>query len=350
MLAVVKDLPQAGRIAVMEMPRPEPRPGWVLVKVELAGICGSDLHAYHWTPDYQARLAELLPVVLGHEFTGVIEELGPDVESLYPGDRVISRTSIPCGRCPSCLAGQDSICDTRQILGMHYAGAMAQYVAVPARNCLVLPPDYPLELAVLSEPISITYNAVLKANGLQGRNVAVIGPGPIGYLVALLAELGGASRVFVLGLPQDRERLARFQANLTRARVATSLEELKELIAQGTNDPRVDVVFEVSGAPVGLDLGLQVVHKQGLVVLLGIIADLAQVNTNLAVRGEVTMVGSAPAPERIWRRMLDYLGQLPPTDQKRFTQVIGDTMPLAQAGEAFARLDAGQGFKTVLRP
>ncbi|MCF8032844.1 MAG: alcohol dehydrogenase catalytic domain-containing protein [Desulfarculaceae bacterium] len=350
MLAVVKDLPQTERIAVMDLPRPEVQPGWVLVKVELASICGSDLHAYDWTPDYQERFAGMLPAVLGHEYTGIVEELGPEVEGGALGDRVVSRTSIPCGQCPTCQTGQEAICDQRRILGVHYAGAMAQYVAVPAPNCHVLPADYPAELAVLSEPISIAYNAVLKAGGLQGREVAIIGPGPLGYLVALLAELGGASRVFVLGLPQDKDRLAIFQDNLARARVATSLEEMQALMSRETKGHKMDVVFEVSGAPVGLDLGLRVARKGGLVVLLGIIADLAQVNTNLAVRGEISITGSAPALERVWRRMLDYLYLLPAQDQARFGKAIGEILPLEKAGEAFERLAAGQGFKTVLRP
>ncbi|MCB2228225.1 MAG: alcohol dehydrogenase catalytic domain-containing protein [Desulfarculaceae bacterium] len=350
MLAVVKDLPQAQRVAVMEVPSPEFKPGWVLVRVELAGICGSDLHAYHWTPDYQERFAGMLPAILGHEYTGIVEELGPGAEGVSIGDRVVSRTPISCGRCPSCLAGQEAICDHRQLLGVHYSGAMAQYVAVPARNCHVLPTGYPAELAVLSEPISIAFNAVLKAGGLQGRNVAIIGPGPLGYLTALLAELGGASRVFVLGLPQDEERLAIFRSNLARVHVATSLEELQGLITEQTKGRGADAVFEVSGAPMGLDLGLRMVRKRGLVVVLGIVAAEARVNTNLAVRTETAIIGSPAAPERTWSRLLDYLAQLPAADQDRFVKAIGETLPLSQAVEAFQRLAAGQGFKTVLRP
>lgn len=350
MLAVVKDLPQAQHVAVMEVPKPKLQTGWVLVKVELAGICGSDLHAYHWTPDYQERFAGMLPAILGHEYTGVVQELGAGVEDVAVGDRVVSRTPISCGRCPSCLAGQEAICDHRRLLGVHYAGAMAQYVTVPARNCHVLPPDYPVELAVLSEPISIAFNAVLKLGSLQGRNVAIIGPGPIGYLVALLAELGGANRIFVLGLPKDEPRLAIFRENLARVSTATDLDEMQGLLKERTRSGGADAVFEVSGAPVGLDMGLRLVRKRGTVVILGIISSTAQVNTNLAVRTETAIIGSPAAPERTWQRLLDYLAQLPEKEQGRFIKVIGDILPLARAVEAFDLLATGQGFKTVLRP
>lgn len=350
MLAVVKDIPQEKHIAVQDVSPPKVGPGWVLVRVDLAGICGSDLHTYHWTPDYQKRFAGLLPAVLGHEYTGIVEQVGGGVAEVKVGDRVVSRTPISCGRCYACLSGQEAICDQRQLLGVHYPGAMAEYVSVPALNCHVLPKNYPPKLAVLSEPISIAYGAVHKAKGLQGKNVAIIGPGPLGYLVALLAQLGGAARVLVLGLPRDAHRFDMFTETLVNVSVGQGFEEFKSLVKDETGGSGVDVVFEVSGAPSGLDMGLNLVRKRGLVVLVGIVAAMAKVDTNLAVRSEITIQGTPAAPQRLWSRMLDYLSQLPAQEQNLFQQVITHNFPLKQAREAFELMDAGKGMKLTLTP
>ncbi len=227
---------------------------------------------------------------------------------------------------------------------------MARYLAVPAANCHVLPPDYPVELAVLSEPISIAFAAVARAGGLQGKNVAIIGPGPLGYLVALLAQLGGATRIFVLGLPRDAARLEFFRAHLRQPHLAQSREAMQSLLAEQTQGQGAEVVFEVSGAADGLDTALRLVAKLGTVVLLGIIAVSAQVDTNLAVRNQITIQGSPAAPGSLWRRMLAYLAGLPAEAQAQFSRVISQQLPLAQAEGAFARLAQGEGFKTVLRP
>jgi L-iditol 2-dehydrogenase len=162
MLAAVKKIPQKNHIIVETVPDPKVADGWVLVKVELAGICGSDLHTYHWTADYQQRYANCLPVVLGHEYTGIVQQTGPGVDYIHRGDRVVSRTPISCGQCDACLSGQEAICEHRRLLGVHYDGAMAQWVVVPAQNCHVLDRHYPLQLAALSEPISIAYGALHK--------------------------------------------------------------------------------------------------------------------------------------------------------------------------------------------
>lgn len=350
MLAVLKSIPKENHISVETLPDPEILDGWVLVKVDMAGICGSDLHTYHWTPDYQVRYANCLPVVLGHEYTGIVQETGPGVDHIQKGDRVVSRTPISCGQCYVCLSGQEAICDQRKLLGVHYNGAMAELVAVPAQNCHVLDDKYPLQLAALSEPISIAYGAVHKAGGLLGKNVVVIGPGPIGYFISLLSQLSGAARLYVLGLVQDKERFDIFKDSIPGLQARQNAEELGGQIRIRLFGGGADVVFEASGSAGGLQTALRLVRKHGLIVQVGIVSRVAEVNTNLVVRDQITIKGTPAIPRRLWIRMLDYIGLLPISEQTKFEKVITGVFPLERADQAFDDLVNGRGMKIMLRP
>src|SRR5215212_5792145 len=128
MLAVVKEAAREGAIGVREMDRPRPGPGQVLVRTGAASVCGSDLHIWHWAPAFHTVLRP--PRVVGHEFAGRIDELGPGVEGWAAGERVVAESILPCGRCPRCRTGRANICDSFQIRGVHCDGGMAEYVAV----------------------------------------------------------------------------------------------------------------------------------------------------------------------------------------------------------------------------
>jgi threonine dehydrogenase-like Zn-dependent dehydrogenase len=350
MLAVVKSIPKENHIAVATLPNPEILNGWVRVKVDLVGICGSDLHTYHWTPDYQVRYANCLPVVLGHEYTGMVEETGPGVKQIQKGDRVVSRTPISCGQCHVCLSGQEAICDHRKLLGVHYNGAMAEQVAVPAQNCHVLDDTYPPQLAALSEPISIAYGAVHKAGSLLGKNVVVIGPGPIGYFISLLSKLSGAARLYVLGLARDKARFDIFKDSISGLQTSQDAAELEGRIRSRLFSGGVDVVFEASGSAGGLQTALNLVRKRGLIVQVGIVSKSAEVNTNLAVRDEITIIGTPAIPQRLWVRMLDFLSLLPGSEQAKFEKAITGVLSLEKADQAFDDLAMGRGMKIMLRP
>lgn len=350
MLAVVKSIPKENHISVKTLPDPEILNGWVLVKVDMAGICGSDLHTYRWTPDYQMRYANCLPVVLGHEYSGIVQEKGPGVDHIQKGDRVVSRTPISCGQCYACLSGQEAICDQRKLLGVHYNGAMAELVAVPAQNCHVLNINYPLQLAALSEPISIAYGAVHKAGGLLAKNVVVIGPGPMGYFISLLSKLSGAARLYVLGLGRDKERFDIFKKFIPGLLVRQNAEELEGQIRTRLFGGGADVVFEASGSASGLQTALRMVRKRGLIVQVGIVSRTAEVNTNLAVRDEITIKGTPAIPRRLWIRMLDYISLLDRSEQVKFEKAITGVYPLEKADRAFDDLANGRGMKIMLRP
>jgi threonine 3-dehydrogenase len=348
MIAIVKDNPITSGLSVATVETPTLRPGWILVEVDLSGVCGSDLHTYHWTPDYQLRFRNKLPRIIGHEFTGIIKEIGSGVENFYVGQRVVARTPISCGRCVACLSGKESLCTSRLLLGVDYDGAMAEEIVVPESGCFKIPENYPPLLAALSEPISIAYNAVLKSGVLLGKTVAIVGPGAIGYIVALLVKLSGAARILVVGLPKDCQRLALFRENIPGIEAFDDVAAIKDALARNSLGPGADVVFEVSGSPKALQAGLEMVAKLGQLVLVGIVPDAVSLNTNLAVRSEIMITGSAAAPQLVWMRMLNHLAHLPQPELEKFQRVVTHRFPLHRALDAFKILEAGEGMKMML--
>ncbi|MFH2131219.1 MAG: alcohol dehydrogenase catalytic domain-containing protein [bacterium] len=350
MLAVVKDKPLENHIALQEVPVPGVAEGWVLIKVDLIGICGSDLHTYHWTKDYQQRFKGLLPAIIGHEYTGIVEAVGSGVTDVFAGDRVVSRTPISCGRCQPCLSGQEAICNERRLLGVHYDGAMAEYVTVPARNCHRLPPDYSPNLAALSEPISIAFGVIHKIERPLGKNILIIGPGPIGYFIALLADMAGARKVFLLGLPSDKKRFELFERYIPGVEVESDLQKLKSKLKQGIKDGGVDVAIEASGSPMGPQMAIELTRKQGLVVQAGIFADSPSIDLNAAVRNQITIKGSPALPERLWDRLLALLASTSKKQQEGFEAAISDIFPLNGAVDAFKKAGERKAMKILLSP
>jgi threonine 3-dehydrogenase len=348
MKAVVKSQPLPRQLAIDEIETPRPPNGWLLVDIELSGICGSDLHTYHWTPDYQIRFRNKLPRVIGHEFTAHVREVGEGVTGWAAGDRLVARTPIHCGECHPCLTGRESLCNSRRLLGVDYDGTMAESAILPASNCFHISQTISPLLAALSEPISIAYSAVLKTGSLLGRTVAIIGPGPIGYLIALLASLSGAARVAVLGLPKDRDRLTHLGRNIDRSETFDDVRKFQEVLSAPSYSSGADVIFEVTGSAKGVQFALESVAKLGQVVLVGIVSDTVSLNTNLAVRSELLLVGSAAAPKSIWMRMLNHLAQLSQGEQEKFEQVVTHRFPLSQALSAFELMDSGVGLKMML--
>src|SRR5918912_753059 len=187
MQAVIKAAAREGAIVVQEMERPRPGPGQVLIEIGAASVCGSDLPIWHWAPAFHPILKP--PRILGHEFAGRIVELGPDVAGWAVGDRVISESILGCGACPRCRQGRANICDNFEVRGVHRDGGMAEYAVAEQRLLHRLPDSLPFERAALVEPLSVATHAVLARSGIQaGDRALVLGPGPIGQLVAQVAR------------------------------------------------------------------------------------------------------------------------------------------------------------------
>jgi len=162
-------------------------PGEVLVGVERAGICGSDMHILHGSNPF-ARY----PRVIGHEFAGHVVQVGPGVEGLAAGDRVVVDPVVPCGHCYPCRIGRPNVCGNLQVLGVHRDGGFRDHATVPAANCVKLPPDLPIELATLAEPFAVAANVLSRTGIGADDTVLIYGAGTVGLTVLQVARLHGA--------------------------------------------------------------------------------------------------------------------------------------------------------------
>lgn len=237
-----------------------------LIEVAAAGICGSDLHAYAWTASY-AFMTDLMPVTIGHEFSGTVRAVGSAVTGLQVGARVVCMPTTTCGTCAGCRAGRPLECEARRIVGLHRDGAFAQFVSVPAANCLQLPDELPFDVAALAEPLAVGINAVNLAEINPGDTVVVMGPGPIGIGAAWVAQHRGA-RVLLVGL-NDGPRLARARDMGLDGLCDLAEETLAAAIGR-VFGCAPDRMIEASGAVASLDQGLPLLRPGGLFVVAGI--------------------------------------------------------------------------------
>lgn len=264
MRAVVKTEPGPGaELITVEVPQIGPKD--VLVKVRATSICGSDLHIYNWDPWAEGRVKP--PLIMGHEFAGEVVTLGEEVDTLKVGDSVSAETHIVCGVCYQCRTGQSHVCRNYSIIGVDRPGSFAEYVALPAGNAWLNPPDLPLEIASIQEPFG---NAVHTAFScpLTGQRVLVTGCGPIGLMAIGIAKAAGAAAVYASEVIPYRLDLAR-RMRADRVFDATKVDVADEVSA-ATDGEGVDILLEMSGHPSAIHQGLKALRNGGHAVLLGI--------------------------------------------------------------------------------
>jgi L-iditol 2-dehydrogenase len=263
------------------LPRPEPGPGEVLLKVASVGVCGSDVHYY-----LEGRIGDQIvtgPIVLGHEFSAWVAGLGEGVEGLEIGQLVAVEPAVSCGACECCLEGNPNLCPDVRFCGTPpQDGAFSEYTVKPAENCFPLPEGFgPVEGAVL-EPLGIGLHTVDLAHLKPGQTVAVLGAGPIGLLTAAVARAAGAGAIYMT------EPLA-YRRGFASDYVADAVLNPDETdvvaeIVRLTGGRGVDVAFEAAGAPETPDQAAEVVRYGGKVVVAGIPADDTMTLTASTVR------------------------------------------------------------------
>ena len=343
MRAVVKEAAREGAIHVREVERPTPGPGQVLIEVKAASVCGSDLHIWHWEPAYQPIMK--LPTVLGHEFVGLVAELGPGVDGLRLGERVVSESISTCGQCRQCRRGRTSICDSFYCLGVHGDGGMAEFALTEARLLHRLPDELPFEEATTIEPLSVATHAVVERSGIRPGDLALVfGPGPIGLLAAQVARTAGA-QVVVAGVEADQavrlaaaEQLGLGTINLDREDVPGGLRRL-------TGRDRADVALECAGAGAALRTALDSVVKGGTIVLVALYPGPIELDPSWAVRRELNIHATYAANWIDFERSIAFL-RSGAVDVKPLV----NTYPLDQAERAFKDALERQTLKPVLLP
>ena len=325
-----------GVVDVVELAPRVPERGEVELEVAYAGICGTDLHIVHGAMD--ARV--VIPTVLGHEMSGVVATVGDGVDAWGAGDRVTVMPLLSCGDCPACLAGHTHVCHNLDFIGIDSPGAMQGRWTVPAKVLVPLPDDLSLRVAALAEPTAVAVHDVRRAGLVAGERALVVGGGPIGLLVALVARAQGAE-VLVLEPSQDRRVLA---GSLGLACLDPEGDDVPARIDEWSAGAGVPVAFEVSGAVAGLDAAIQSLGVRGRLVVVAIHASAPPVDLFRVFWRELTLIGA-----RVYDRLdFEEAVRLLASGGVPAELLITSVEPLARVAAAFETLDEGRAMKILI--
>jgi threonine 3-dehydrogenase len=285
MRAIAKLTPAPG-LQMIEVPVPTPGINDVLIKVKKTSICGTDIHIYNWDDWSQKTIKP--PMVIGHEFVGVVEQVGANVLNFKPGDLVDGEGHIVCGVCRNCLAGRRHLCKDTKGVGVNRQGAFAEYLCIPATNAVHVDPAIPLDVLSCFDPLGNAVHTALKYDVI-GEDVLITGAGPIGCMATAIVKQVGARKVVVTDVNPARLALAK-RMGATRV-VDVSKEKLPDVQQELGMKEGFDIGLEMSGNPRALADMIDNMCHGGRIALLGIMPGAAAVDWNKVVFNMLTIKG-----------------------------------------------------------
>jgi len=311
----------------------------VLLRVRACGVCGSDIKTLHG--EYGGNP----PVILGHEFSGEVHDVGPEVKSVTKGDKVVVDPNLTCGTCYYCRKGLENICDNVITVGMHVNGGLSEYCAVPSSALHRIPDKLPFNEAALAEPLACVLNGFNRCQIKPGDTVGLVGLGPIGFLYLQLLKLSAASKVIAFEVKADRIEAARKMG--AEYIVNPAQNDWKERLKEYAGGDGVNVAIEAVGSPPASKLALDIVRHGGRAVFFGIHKpdDRLEVDAYKLTRYEIDVVGSfidrftfLPAVQLLSDKKIDA------------KSLITHTFSLRDAKKAFDTMDQGKGIKIQITP
>lgn len=345
MKALLKTAPGVGHFEIRDIPVPTVKtPDDVLIRVTAAGVCGTDVHIYHdQFPSYP-------PVVLGHEFAGVVEAVGPDVTKVKPGDRVTCEPHTKfCGKCDLCRAGKIQLCAEKRSPGWGIDGAFTDYVVVPELFLHHIPNNVNDEVAALAEPMAIVTHSVLERSRVEAQDVvAVVGAGPIGLLAAVAARAGGASRVYILGTDADEPiRFPAAKALGVDGVINTMRENAAETILALTDGRGADLVVEASGAEPGINTAIDLVKVCGRLCVIGMPGkDRTTVQWLKMIHKVLDVTFNKSSSVSSWERALSIMATTP----SDLRHVITHYADISEWEAMFDAIAKGEAIKVMFVP
>ncbi|MCW4457034.1 zinc-binding dehydrogenase [Microbacterium sp. MPKO10] len=325
-----------GQITVADRPAAAPGPDDVRIAVAYTGICGTDLHVLHGTMDSRVTV----PQAIGHEMSGTVESVGAHVSHLAAGQRVTVMPLLWCGECAACTSGNTHICQNLDFVGIETPGALQELWTVPASIVIPIPDEVPLRDAALIEPLAVACHDVARSRLAAGETAVVIGGGPIGQLISLVAQSTGA-RVIVIEPAGERRSFAAAHGAQV---IDPATEDAAALVEQATGGAGADVVFEVAGAGVTALTSVDYARVRGRVVIVAIHAQPTPMNLHRVFWRELEIIGTRVYERNDFDRAIGLLaaGSIAAAD------IITDVLPLDHTLDAFHRLEGGDAMKLLI--
>ena len=260
-----------GEITFREVPVPEVKDDQVLVKIRNIGICGSDIHVYHGTHPFTSY-----PVTQGHEVSGIIDAIGPGVEMFRVGQKVTIQPQVVCGKCHPCRHGKYNLCEELKVMGFQTTGMASEFFVVDAEKVLALPEEMSFDEGAMLEPLAVAVHAVRRFGEIEGADVAILGAGPIGNLVAQAAKGLGARRVLITDVSDYRLELAK-QCGADVA-VNTRNKDFGEALVETFGPDKADVIYDCAANDITMGQAIKYARKGSTIILVGVYAGMAKVD------------------------------------------------------------------------
>ena len=343
-----------GQVAYRDVEKPICGDDDIILEVKACGICGSDLHFYFGRMNPMGKM----PHVMGHEFSGVIAEMGKNVDPYWHvGDRVVSdNTGDACGRCPACSRGNFVACENRGTLGVTMDGGFTKYVKIPGKllqmykNCLwKIPEELSFEEATLMDPAANGYNAVVQQGDLKpGEIVVVFGVGALGLMSIAQAHIGGASKVIAVGMHADRakrEAIARkYGADVFYA--SDEEEDIVQTVKRAAGEDGVALVIDAAGVPIITDQAIAMLRTEGTLVRIGMSTRPYGSSLDAFALKNIRIMGHMGYNQESWRNSLA-LARAGRLDLK---SIISLTLPMREHAKGFEMTKNQEAAKVILIP
>ena len=324
---------EPGKIEFRDVEKPTLRDDQVLIQVKRIGVCGSDIHVFHGLHPYTSY-----PVVQGHEVSGIIAEVGGQVEGLAEGDKMVFTPQVTCGECYPCTHGMYHICQSLKVMGFQTGGAAQEFFAVDADKVLNVPDHVSLDQAAMVEPVSVAVHALSRAGeDLQGKKVLVLGAGTIGNLVAQVAKASGASAVMITDvsdykLDKAKECGIDFVVNPTK-------KDLGEAIRRDFGPDRADLILECVGVQDTITQAVENARKGTTIIVVGVFGKKPVVDLGLVQDRELSLVGTLMYQKRDYERAIELVA----SGKLNLDKMITHHFPFTEYMNAYETINEAKG-------
>lgn len=326
---------EPGKIELREVSKPTTGPGEVLLSIKCIGLCGSDIHVNHGLHPFTSY-----PVVQGHEFAAVVEDVGEGVTGFSRGMKVTARPQVVCGKCVPCRRGDYHICDVLKVEGFQAPGVAQDYFVTSPQKIVPLPDSITLEQGALVEPTAVAVHSTSRARDLKGKNVVVFGAGPIGNLIGQVSRSRGAAKVLIRDLSDHRLDIAR-QCGLDLTSNA-STESMREARKRIFGNEGYSIALEAVGVEATMADAVDTIEKGGIIMVVGVFGEKPRIDMAVVGDRELNLMGTLMYKHEDFEKAVELIAR----GEVITGPIVTKHFPLEQYEDAYSFIDK-QGDKTL---